>query len=182
MRKILSIVVITSLCILVCQSCTNSGSETQKNPMTEKEKLVQEIKQLEDTLKANAEQKINRKLANDLIEKSKTFARVFPEDELSPAYLFRAGNVAVGIGSFEEAVNLFKNIHQNYTNYERAPDALFLQGFTYENHMNDLENAKICYDDFLNRFPEDQLADQVRVVLENIGKSPEELVKGFQNK
>ena len=182
MRKTLSIVVIVLFGTLGFKSCTSTSTDNQKTPAAEKEILIEEIKLLEDTLKANADQKINRKLAKDLIEKSKLFVENFPEDELSSAYLFRAGNVAVGISSFEEAVKLFETIHQKYQDYDRAPDALFLEGFTYENHMNDIENAKRCYNEFLTRFPEDQLADQVRLVLENIGKSPEELVKGFKEK
>jgi TolA-binding protein len=182
MRKVLQTTLIAFLSILVYQSCSNSNSGTEKTSATEKEKLVEEIKLLEDTLEAKATQQINRKLAKDLIDKSKMYAEAYPDDELSPAYLFRAGNVAVGISLFEDAVHLFETVYQKYIDYDRAPDALFLEGFTYENHMNDIENAKRCYNEFLKRFPDDQLADQVRVVLENIGKSPEELVKDFQKK
>lgn len=182
MRKVLPIIILTFMIFLGYQGCTNTSSESNKATIVDKEKLVQEIKQLEDTLKAKADKRIDRKLAKDLIKKSVAYSEAFPEDELSPAYLFRAGNVAVGISSFEEAVSYFEIIHQKYNNYERAPDALFLEGFTYENHLKDKENAKRCYNDFLERFPDDQLTDQVRVVLENIDKTPEELVKSFQKK
>lgn len=171
MKKLLPLTIVALLGILVFQSCSSDNK---------KEVLTQEIKVLEDTLKANATKQINKNLAKELIDKSVTYAEFFPEDEATPAYLFRAGNVAVGIGSFDEAIKLFETVYQKYPDFERAPDALFLEGFTYENHMNDIENAKRCYNDFLKRFPDDQLADQVRMVLENIGKSPEELVKSFQ--
>ena len=182
MRKILPTLLFAIFSMLSYQSCTNSSTESEKSTGTDKEKLIQEIKVLEDTLESKATQQINRQLAKDLIDKSKLFAETFPDDELSPAYLFRAGNVAVGISLFDDAVNFFETVHQKYTSYDRAPDALFLEGFTYENHLNNIENAKRCYNEFLKRFPDDQLAEQVRVVLENIGKSPEELVKGFQKK
>ena len=182
MRKVLSTIIIAFLSILVYQSCSNSASKTDNNSISEKEKLAQEIKILEDTLEAKATKEINRTLAKELIEKSKKYAETYPNDTLSPAYLFRSGNVAVGLGSFDEAVKYFETVHQKYADYERTPDALFLEGFTYENHMSDIENAKRCYNDFIKRFPDDQLAEQVKVVLANIGKSPEELVKGFQNK
>ncbi len=182
MRKVLPTIILTFMVFLGYQSCTNTSSESEKTSNVDKEKLVQEIKQLEDTLKAKADQKIDRNLARDLINKSVEFTQAFPEDVLSPAYLFRAGNVAVGISSFEEAASYFEIIHQKYTNYERAPDALFLEGFTYENHLKNKEKAKKCYNDFLERYPDNQLADQVKVVLENIDISPEELVKSFQKK
>ncbi len=177
MRKSLQSIILFLLTFMVFQSCSNTNSSE-----VDKEQLVEEIKQLEDTLKANVALTIDQNLAKDLIRKNVLYAETFPEDELSPAYLFRAGNVAIGIGSFKEAVGFFEIIHQKYLNYNRAPEALFLEGFTYENHLKDLENAKKCYNDFLKKYPENQLAEQVRVVLENIGKSPEELVKSFQQK
>ncbi len=180
MKKAIPTIIFTILIILSYQSCTNTDSAADKTPAADKEKLVQEIKLLEDTLKAKADKQINRELARELVDKSVIFSEAFPEDELTPAYLFRAGNVAVGIGSFKEAVGYFEIIHQKYNSYDRAPDALFMEGFTYENHLNDKENAKRCYNDFLEKFPDDQLADQVRVVIENIDKTPEELVKSFQ--
>lgn len=167
---------------LFYQSCTNQSPDSTKAPAADRELLTLQIKQLEDTLRSKADMPIDRKLAKELILKSIAYAEAFPEDELSPAHLFRAGNVAIGIGSFEEAASYFEIIHQKYGGYERAPDALFLEGFTYENHLKNKEKAKICYNDFLKRFPDDQLADQVRVVLENIDKTPEELVKSFQQK
>ena len=182
MRKTIPTLIIAFLSVFFYQSCSNSSPDTEKVSAMSKEDLVKEIKLLEDTLKANETKQINLELAKELIEKSKTYAETYPDDELSPAYLFRSGNVSVGIGAFQEAIALFEAVHQNYEDYERAPDALFLEGFTYENHLNDIENAKKTYEAFLQRFPEDQLADQVRVVLQNLGKSPEELVKGFQKK
>ena len=182
MRKLLSALMIAMVSIFLFQSCSNSSSNSEQKAAIGKEDLVKEIKLLEDTLKTNESKQINLELAKSLIEKSKTYAENFPEDDLSPAYLFRAGNISVGIGSFQEAIALFEAVHQKYGDYDRTPDALFLEGFTYENHLNDIENAKKCYDEFLKRFPDNQLADQVRVVLQNLGKSPEELVKGFQKK
>ncbi len=182
MRTVLLSISLIFLALLVFQSCSNTNPESNNSATADKKQLVDEIKQLEDTLKAKSAFQIDRNLAKDLINKNVFYAETYPEDELSPGYLFRAGNVAIGIGSFNEAVGFFEIVHQKYLNYDRAPDALFLEGFTYENHMNDRENAKKCYTDFLKRFPEDQLAEQVRIVLENIDKSPEELVKSFQKK
>ena len=182
MRKVLQSISLILLAFLVFQNCSNTNSESNNSANADKEQLADEIKQLEETLKAKSALQIDQTLAKDLINKNVFYAETYPEDELSPAYLFRAGNVAIGIGSFKEAVGFFEIVHQKYLNYDRAPDALFLEGFTYENHLNDLENAKKCYNDFLKRFPENQLAEQVRVVLDNIDKSPEELVKSFQKK
>ena len=181
MIKVKNIVLMVLIGAYSFSSCTSSNQDSQDTSSTDRESLVEEIKQLEDTLSAGSEQKIDRKLAVELLGKSTLFAEKFPEDEQSPAYLFRAGNVAVGIGAFEDAVGYFQAVHKKYESFHRAPDALFLEGFTYENHLKNIEKAKVCYQDFLTRFPDDELAEQVKLVLENIDKTPEELVKGFQN-
>lgn len=182
MRRINPLLLGVALALWIFQGCTSENPDSKKAPGIDKDSMVQQIKQLEDTLKANSDQHIDRNLAKALIDKSVTFAEAFPEDQFSPGFLFRAGNVAVGIGSFADAANYFEMVHQKYSSYERAPDALFLEGFTYENHLNNIEKAKECYTSFLSRFPDDELAEQVKIVLENIGKSPEELVKSFQEK
>ncbi len=180
MNRVIQIAFMILTGVYSFSSCAGSGSDSEATSATDRESLAEQIKQLEDTLSANSDNKIDRKLAVELLNKSALFAETFPEDEQSPAYLFRAGNVAVGIGAFEDAVGYFQTVHKKYEQFQRAPDALFLEGFTYENHLKNIEKAKACYQDFLSRFPNDELAEQVKLVLESIDKTPEELVKGFQ--
>lgn len=54
-------------------------------------------------------------------------------------------------------------------------------GFVYENDLNDLENAKQTYEAFLQKYPNDpDFADDAQMALKNLGKSPEELIKEFE--
>ena len=59
---------------------------------------------------------------------------------------------------------------------------MFLQGFTCDNQMRDVEGAKKYYNEFLLKYPDHEYVDQVKELLKNIDISPEELVKSFQKK
>ena len=52
-----------------------------------------------------------------------------------------------------------------------------MAGFILANDLKDFENAKQTYNLYLEKFPNGQLADDARVELENLGKSPEEILK-----
>ena len=58
-----------------------------------------------------------------------------------------------------------------------------MAGFILANDLEDLDEAKSTYELYLEKYPNGQLADDARVELENLGKSPEEiLLEKIQNK
>ena len=172
------------LCFSILSACSdqaakgNSQKEENLNPI----KLQEEIKSLEAQLKSQDGKKMDRSKVSELIEKSQLFAKSFPKHEAAPALLFRAADVARGTGNPTLGIQLWGTLMQNYPDYERAPDALFLTGFTYENNLNKKEEAKKYYNKFLNDHPNHALFNQVKQTLDQIDKSPEELVKEFQRK
>ena len=48
--------------------------------------------------------------------------------------------------------------------------------YTYENNLHDLVRAKTLYEEFLQKFPNGELAQDARLSLENLGKTPEEMI------
>lgn len=96
--------------------------------------------------------------------------------------MFRAADVARGVGKYGQAIDIWKNLRSLYPDYERSPDALFLTGFTYENNLNEKTQAKELYNQFLEEYPDHALNTQVKQTLDVIDKSPEELIKEFQRK
>jgi outer membrane protein assembly factor BamD (BamD/ComL family) len=48
--------------------------------------------------------------------------------------------------------------------------------YTYENNLHDLVRAKTLYEEFLQKFPNGELAQDAKLSLDNLGKSPEELI------
>jgi TolA-binding protein len=59
---------------------------------------------------------------------------------------------------------------------------MFLKAFVYEDQLHDLNKAKKYYEEFLEKYPDSDFADDARISLQNLGKSPEELIKEFEEK
>lgn len=109
------------------------------------------------------------------------FANDFPKDTLAPDYLFKAGDVAMNSNRSNQAILLYDRIINEYGDYKKAPEALFLKGYVYENNLGRLDKAKAIYEEFLAKYPDNDFADDAEVSLRFLGKSPEELIQIFQS-
>ena len=150
-------------------SCTNT-----------RDKLISEINAKEKVLFENKEGHINTSAARETIVLYRYFAEKFPDDSLAVEYLFKAGDVSSGISSFDNALEYFKIITEKYPNSNRAAYSLFLQGYINENSKQDTATARKFYTQFLEKYPTNEMAESARFSLSNMGKSPEEIVRGFQ--
>ncbi|MEI6750231.1 MAG: tetratricopeptide repeat protein [Bacteroidales bacterium] len=110
------------------------------------------------------------------------FVRQFPKDSLSPEYLLRAGGVLMNAGDAIKAIQSLDQITQKYNTSRQAPQALFLLGFIYENMLGNIGKAGESYREFLTRYPKHDLADDAQASLNNLGKTPEELLREFEAK
>jgi tetratricopeptide (TPR) repeat protein len=146
---------------------------------SEKEKLNDKIKDSEKEMLNDSSQSVNRKKAQEMINLYSEYAAKFKDDTLAAEYLFRAGDISNGIGQYREAIGFYKQCSEINT-YSKQPVAFFLQGFIYETQLNDMQNAKRIYEEFLQKYPNHKLAQDVNFSLANLGKSPEELVKMFE--
>lgn len=146
------------------------------------DKLQSEIKNLEDSLFADATKMIDKKMAQGLIGKYVEFADEFPDDPETPHTLFKAGDMAMNLNMPQQAVQIFDRIMNDFPEYEKTPQCLFLKGYVYENDFKDLEKAKQIYEEFLVKYPEDDFADDAAISIQNLGKTPEELIREFEEK
>jgi outer membrane protein assembly factor BamD (BamD/ComL family) len=147
---------------------------------SKQDNLKTEIKTLEDVLFADASKMIDKAKARELIDKYVQFGDDFPESKEAPQMLFQAGDMAMNLNMSKEAIELFDRIMNNYPDFEKTPQCLFLKGYIYENNMGDLTSAKLIYEEFLEKYPDDEFADDAEVSIKNLGKSPEELIKEFE--
>jgi TolA-binding protein len=69
---------------------------------------------------------------------------------------------------------------QQYPKSSYAEEALFLSAYTYENNLNELPKAKALYEQFITQYPKAELSEDAKFALENLGKSPEDLLKEVQ--
>lgn len=142
--------------------------------------LQSEIKNLEDSLFADPTKMIDKKMAQRLITKYIEFADVNPADPEAAGTLFKAGDMAMNLNMPQQAIQVFDRIMDTYPDFEKTPQCLFLKGYVYENDYKDLDKAKLIYEDFLMRYPDDEFADDAAISIQNLGKSPEELIKEFE--
>lgn len=122
---------------------------------------------------------VNFQVANDYISSVESFALVAPEDSSTPALLFKAGEVARSIQTFGKAVKLLQWLHERYPNSEKDAQAMFLIAFTLDDGLKQFEEAKVAYEAFIAKYPNDPFADDAQFSLNNLGKDINELIDQF---
>jgi len=177
-KKLLNVVYVL-LAVVFVTSCVSDGKNAEKS----KAEVVEEINLAEKNLygdKSNLE--FDKDKAENLVSTYNAFTSKFADDPQSAGYLFKTAEVLRSLKKFNEAVSVYGKIVKNYPNFDKVPHSLFLQGFSHENDLKNLDQAKVCYEDFLKRFPDHELADDVQFSLNNLGKSPEDIIKGFEER
>lgn len=151
-------------------ACTNQKASTDK------------IKELETKLYAKSDAAFSKETANELIQEYIAFADANKEDTLSPAFLYNAAQIALGLNISKQAIEIFKRVYEEYPNYDKASTCLFLQGFVYETQENDNAKAQRIYLEFISKYPNHSLIDDAKFSLENLNKSDEEIIREFEQR
>ena len=79
--------------------------------------------------------------------------------------------------SLEKAISLFKSIFDKYPQSDYAPKALFMSGFIESNDLKQFNDATITFNLFLQKYPNNELVSSAKEELNNMGLSPEEIIK-----
>ena len=142
---------------------------------------VKEVKELESKVLAEGAKPTKEEVIQ-LIDAYILFAEQNPDDVQSPDYLFRALDIAVGVNAEgpDKAVKIADVLIEKYPDFEMTPMAMYLKGFVYENIVGDLHNAEMTYRQFIEKYPESPMVEDVKATIENLGLSPEELIRKFE--
>jgi len=76
---------------------------------------------------------------------------------------------------FELAIDNFKGIAENYPQGKHHAEALFMLGFINANDIKNLDEAKKYYTEFVEKYPNHDLADDAQYELDNLGKDINDL-------
>ncbi|MEZ4925598.1 MAG: tetratricopeptide repeat protein [Saprospiraceae bacterium] len=154
------------------------------NQETDTEKAARLTQQLVDLDKAMGGVNVtDKEKAKEFIATSEQLATLVEKDNLEKYadVILKAAGLAKTIGLPEKSIELYRKVAEGAPDNKKAPTALFMIGFVYENDLNDLEKAKQVYETFLDKYPNDpDFADDAQMALKNLGKSPEELIKEFE--
>lgn len=145
-----------------------------------REKALKRIQLEEAGLNKEKSPRLNKFQVEKLINSYETFSNDFPEDSLAPVYLFKAGEYSRSLGKGKEAIAYYERTLKKYPNIKDAPYCFFLEGYVYENLIRDTSNARKKYEEFLRKYPTHELVQSVKFSLDNLGKSEEEIIKGFE--
>ena len=107
-------------------------------------------------------------------------ALLLPNDPQSEYYLHKAAENAYYTQQFTRALYLYEWFEQAYPQSNKAGQALFMRAFILDNDLKRFDDAKTLYLAFLDKYPGDDFADDAKVLLDNLGKTPEEVIKGWE--
>lgn len=120
---------------------------------------------------------MNKPAVKEYIDVCEAVVLGFPADSMAGEYLFRAAEMARSIRAFPKSLSIYDWLLNAYPEYDKKSLVFFLRGFIYENELKDKAKAAVVYQQFLEKFPNDPMAGDVRFLLENIDKSEEEMIK-----
>lgn len=120
---------------------------------------------------------INKNATFAYVDACEAYALANPNDPKTPELIFDAAEMAKLLKTTNKALDLYDWLVVSYPNYKKSPAALFIKAFVLENEVGNIDLAKATYEEFLEKYPNDDFADDAKFSLENIGKSPEEVLK-----
>lgn len=136
------------------------------------------IRALEDSLFNSGS--FDARKAQTLVDLYKGFAAAHAKDSLAPEYLFRAANMSKTMHEGEQGVKLYDRIIKEYPSWNKIPDVFYLKAFTMDSELSSKGEAKMAYEEVIERFPNHPFAKDARAMIENLQYSDAELIERFQ--
>lgn len=144
--------------------------------------VVQRIQQIGGGMFNVEEGQLDEDVARRFVDVCEAYALSAPDQPEVPDFLHKAAETARTMRTLPKALSLYDWILEDYQGHPKAPQALFLKAFTYDNNLNDTANARKYYQAFLEKYPDDEFADDTQFLLENLGKSDEEMLEALTKK
>lgn len=118
--------------------------------------------------------------ALDLVTLYMSYAEKNPDDTMSAGYLFKAADITMNLGDPGKAIGIYNKIIYTYPGYQKVPECMFLVAYIYENYLQNYGKAKDLYEEFIRKYPDNAFADDAKMSIKNMGKTPEELIREFE--
>jgi hypothetical protein len=178
MKKITAVCLVIILTILL-YSCKNA-STNKTGASSEKKQLQDTIRELETKMHTSASLDVT--IGKSAVHEYLRYAGLYPDDSLSAFYLFKGGEVATAVQEYTNALHCYQLITERYPSFGYARESLYLQGFLFDNFLNDDDKAKVVYVQFLQKYSTGNYVEDAKAAIANLGKSDEELIKEFEKK
>ncbi len=158
-------------------ACKNKKTELRNQELNELNNLKEQFYQ--DLYAGH----IDAKKAPLLAEKYEAFLSNWPKDSLCPRLLIELGSIYLNfMGDPNRAIQTFQRVENDYKKSDKLLESYFAIAEVYHDYLKEYDNAADYYKKIISEFPDDPLAKQAQILLDNLGKSPEELLNEIMKK
>lgn len=161
---------------------TTEAQAEEKSPEQVKEELVLEITKMEEDLMAKMRTEFDDNMARNLVKFYTQYADNNPKDSISAEYLFKAGEVCIGLKDYKMAIANFQRIYDNFPSYNKRVESLYLVGFVHDEYLDQYAQAQDFYQKLIDDHPDHSFADDAQASIETLGLSDEEIIQRFEEK
>ncbi len=129
----------------------------------------------EDLWKKVEQAKANRNW-DSTIQVSQRILKEYPEGRYGSWARFALAESYRFKNQPREALDNYKIFIDRYSDMQPGALSLFLVGYIYGNNLHLYDSAKIYYERFLVKYPGHELIPSVKLELESLGKSPQQVL------
>lgn len=141
---------------------------------------VEDLKKAEATL-FNDDMTANKEAVPEVVDLFCQYVNENPEAEDAPNWLFKALEIAVGYLEPQKAIEIGEKLFENYPDYDKTPVGMFMLGtMVYEDKLGELGKAKMLYEKLIADYPDSEFAPVAQQAILNLGKTPEEIIREFE--
>ena len=131
---------------------------------------------------------IAEKSFDKALEKCKELLKEYPASpfamkarlEIGKFYHSKAISGISAENQYRLAVDTYLEVYNNYPDSSDTPKALFYAGFLLANELKMYDSAKVIYEKFVKVYPDNELSEHVKYELQNIGLTPDQILKNNQ--
>jgi len=140
------------------------------------------IRSIESRLFSPKATSLDKEAADSLLTLYSAFIKNYPGDSLTQKYTFKAGSLYMNTGNGKSAIEMFDLYRATYPNDVKSAMCLFFTAYIYENLLRNLDKAQELYILFIEKYPHHDFADDAQMALNNLGKTPDQMVREFEKK
>lgn len=175
--RLLFILLLSALFFIGCQT---DGTKSPVAETLDAATLSKKIETSRNQIYNEKNNKFDKEKALEYIGYCQSYSKVAPQDPEVAKYLFQAAETARSVKKYDLALTIYDQIYHDFSSYPKAPQAMFLKAFTLDSELQQYDQAKVIYQQFVEKHPTDEFADDTKFLLENLGKSDEEIIKQFE--
>lgn len=192
MKKLIYILLIGLLFISCNGKKKNSVIEDK---VTAQSTMMQTYQKADSLRKAGI---IDTALLTDFIGQAVSFADKYPEDETTPEILLNAGFSSMILAKYtketnpddkistvnfaKQGISIFNKIQKVYPDYEGVKYCYYNRGIIYDDILGDYQSADFEYREFITKYPNDSISNNLRDYIKFLGKSPDEIMSQIEKK